>query len=110
MIKKFSMDSDIFLLEWEVPEFNIKVKKGLHFYGKLTLKTAETYDATINLLENMQLETVIHLRPLRYGKKANNTQGKLTFQYVNLFLYKDSERPELGPDLVSVGQTQYLKG
>ena len=86
------------------------VKKGLHFYGKLTLKTEETYDATINLLESMQLQTIIHLRPLRYGKIVENSHGKPTFQYVNLFLYKDSERPELGPDLVAEGQTQYLKG
>ena len=86
------------------------VKKGLHFYGKLTLKTEETYDATINLLENMQLQTIIHLRPLRYGKIVENSHGKPTFQHVNLFLYKDNERPELGPDLVSEGQTQIPEG
>jgi len=96
--------------EWNVPEYDLIVKKGLHFYGKLTLKTEETYDATINLLESMQLQTIIHLRPLRYGKIVENSHGKPTFQYVNLFLYKDSERPELGPDLVAEGQTQYLKG
>ena len=99
-----------FFLEWEVPEFNIKVKKGLHFYGKLTLHTGETYDATISLLDNMQFRTLIHLRPLRYGKMAKNTQGKPIFQYVNLFLRKDRETPELGPDLIDEGQIQYLKG
>ena len=95
---------------WEVPEFDYKIKKGLHFYGKLTLKTEETYQSTINLLGSMQLQTIIHLEPLRYGKMAENAQGKPIFHHVNLFLYKDSERQALGPDLILEGQTHFLKG
>ena len=95
---------------WEVPEFDIKVKKGLHFYGKLTLKSEETYQSTVNLLDNMQLQVIVHLEPLRYGKMAKDTRGKPLFHHVNLFLYKDSERQALGADFILEGQTQYLKG
>ena len=97
-------------LVWKVPEFDVEVKQGLHFYGKLTLKTVETYQTTINFPGNMRLQIVIHLNPLRYGKLAKNPQGRPIFRYVNLFLHKDNERPELGPDLICEGQTQYLRG
>ena len=76
----------------------------------MTLKTQETYETTINFDEKMQLQTVIHLNPLRYGKMANTSDGKPSFQHVNLFLHKDSERPELGPDLVCKQQRQELRG
>ena len=91
-------------------DFDINVKKGLHFYGKMTLKTGETYDTTMNFLDNMQLQTVIQLKPLRYGRMANTSHGKPTFQYVNLFLHKSRETSELGPSLICEGQTQTLKG
>ena len=88
----------------------VKIDKGLHFYGKLTLKTEETYATTLNLRNERPLQAVMQLDPLRYGKMASNSQGKPIFQYVNLFLHKDNERPELGPDLICDGTTHYLKG
>ena len=98
---------------WEVPDLNLKVKTGLHFYGKLTLKTKEIYDSTINHFRtdrSEQLQTVVHLNPMRFGKKVRKSKNKPSFQFINLFLTKSSEEPELGPDLVYNGQIQYLQG
>lgn len=100
----------LFLAVWEVPEFDVKVKKGLHFYGQLHLRTGEAYETTVHLLDNMQLQTVIHLKPLRYGKESKKGNGKPIFKFINLYLHKDNEWPELGPDLVCQGETQFLRG
>ena len=95
---------------WDVKDFGLKVKRGLHIYGRMTLRTEETYETTINFDKDMQLRTIIHLTPLRYGKMANTSDGKPIFEHVNLALHKDSERPELGPDLKCREQSQELTG
>lgn len=74
------------------------------------LKTGEIYETTVNLRDDNHLQIVIHLEPLRYGKKAKDSRGKPTFQHVNLFLHKNSKTTSTGPNLIVEGQTQYLKG
>ena len=86
------------------------MSKGLHAFGKLQLKTGEIYDATVNLLDNMQLQTVVHLMPLRYGKETQKSDGKTLYENINLFLYGSKEQSDSGPKLVVDVQTQYLKG
>ena len=91
-------------------EHNLKVTKGLHFYGKLEVSTGKKYKATINLLDNMQLETRLHIPPLRYGSKTISEDGRPSFKYVNVYLYdKDSEQM-IGPDLVLGGPFRKLEG
>ena len=68
------------------------------------------YETTVNLLDTMQLQTVIHLDPLRYGQVETTSDGKPILKNINLFLFKHNEVEELGPDLVCEGQTQYLRG
>ena len=100
----------LFFTEWSVPEYQVTVSKGLHLFGKLKLKTDEVYDATVNLLDNMQVQTVVHLRPLRYGKITQNSNGRPLYENINLFLYGSKEQSDSGPKLVVDPQTQYLKG
>ena len=87
----------------------MKIKKGLHFFGKLTLKTDQTYKSTVNLLDNMQLETRLEMPPLRYGKSMTDSNGKPNFESVNLFLY-NLKRPEQGPTLVLGDQVRRFEG
>eukprot|EP00112_Aurelia_sp_Birch-Aquarium-sp1_P001545 Seg1167.1 transcript_id=Seg1167.1/GoldUCD/mRNA.D3Y31 product="hypothetical protein" protein_id=Seg1167.1/GoldUCD/D3Y31 len=94
---------------WEVEEYNLKIKKGLHFFGKLTLKTDQTYQSTVSLLDNMQLETHLEMPPLRYGKSVTDANGKPNFESVNLFLY-NLQRPEKGPTLVLGDQVRRFEG
>ena len=93
-----------------MPEFQVTVSKGLHVFGKLKLKTEEVYDTTVNLLDNMQIQTVVHLRPLRFGKVMKSKDGQVSFENVNLFLYGSKEQSDSGPKLVVDPQSQYLKG
>ena len=106
-IKKFEY---LHIPEWNVPEFKVNVKKGLHFYGKLKLKTGEIYDTTVSGLDSMQWRATFHLEPLRYGKITKDSRGRPIFQHVNLFLHKNSTSTVIGPDFVLEGQTRYLKG
>ena len=93
-----------------MPEFQVTVSKGLHLYGKLKLRTNEMYDTTVNLLDNMQIQTVVQLKPLRFGKVMRSKDGQLSFENVNLFLYGSKEQSDSGPKLVIDPQSQYLKG
>ena len=86
------------------------VPKGLHLYGKLRLKTDETYFTTVNLLDNMQIQTVIHLDPLRFGKVKEGKHGKPSFKNINLFLYSGKDQPDSGPKIVVNQESQFLKG
>ncbi len=100
----------IIILVWKVPDFDIEVEKGLHFFGKLTLNSEEEYEAAITLTEARQLEAELELPPLRYGRTLEDSNGKRNFQSVNLFLFKDSERQETGPTLFVTAEGQELKG
>ena len=88
----------------------MKVRKGLHLFGKLQLKTHETYDTTVHLLDNMQIQTVIHLRPLRFGEITHSKHGKPSYKNINLILYRSKDQPEAGPEMVADQQSQYLRG
>ena len=86
------------------------IKKGLHFYGKLTTSAGEIYQSTVNVLDNMQIETIIRLRPLKYGKVTKDKNGKVGFEHVNLFLLEAAGRPEAGPNLIVNGADQRIEG
>ena len=79
-------------------------------FGKLKLKTGEIYDTTVNLLDSMQLQTVVHFRPLRYGKETQRSDRKTSYEHINLFLYGSKEQSDSGPKLVVEVQAQYLAG
>ena len=100
----------LYFTEWKVPEYKATAGKGLHLFGKLKLKTDEVYDATVNLLESMQVQTVVHFSPLKYGKIKQSSNGKTLYQNINLFLYGSKEQSDSGPKLVVDPQSQYLKG
>lgn len=86
------------------------VSKGLHLFGKLQLKTDERYYATVNLLDNMQIQTVIHLKPLKFGEITRSKHGKPSYQNINLFLYSGKDQFDSGPQIVVGLQSQYLRG
>eukprot|EP00794_Sanderia_malayensis_P008625 gene8625-9555_t len=95
---------------WKVPDYEIEVEKGLHFFGKLSLNDDEVYEAMLTLTDDRKLLAEIELPPLRYGQSMTDDNGRKNFQSVNLFLTKDSERPESGPTLLVSPETQELKG
>ena len=104
-----TLTSSIFTA-WEISDHEIKVTKGLHFYGRLTLSTKETYQATVNLLDSMQLETRLELPPLLFGKKMVDKDGNPSFQSVNLFMYNSADNKESGPTLVIGGNFARIEG
>ena len=94
---------------WNLTDYNILAKKGLHFYGKLTLKTGDKYDAVVKLTDSMKLETRLQLPVLRYGEVVENSNGK-SFKNINLYLRKEAENDDVGPVLVLGAQEQHLEG
>ncbi len=95
---------------WKVPDFNVKVKKGLHFYGKLFLNEEEEYDAIVSLTEERKLIAEIELPPLRYGRSKTDSEGKRSFKKINMFLSRRAGRQETGPTLFVTSQGQEIKG
>ena len=104
-----TLTSSIFTA-WEISDYDIKVTKGLHFYGRLTLSTKETYQATVNLLDSRQLETRLELPPLLFGKKMVDKDGNPSFRSVNLFMYNSANNKESGPTLVIGGNFARIEG
>ena len=109
LLIQINLTSSLFTA-WEVSDYDIKITKGLHFYGRLTLSTKETYQATVNLLDGMQLETRLELPPLLFGKKMVDKDGNPNFRYVNLFMYNSADNKESGPTLVIGGNFARIEG
>ena len=88
----------------------MKVEKGFHFYGKLSLTSGQTYDATVNMLDGMVLETRLSMPPLRYGNVVKDSDGGKDFSNINLFLSKNPEESDIGPTLIYTANGQFFEG
>eukprot|EP00794_Sanderia_malayensis_P008626 gene8626-9556_t len=106
VIVAFNSDEEI----WKVPDYDIEVERGLHFFGRLTLNAEEAYEALISLTDNREMLAEIELPPLRYGRSLTDSSGRANYKNVNLFLTQDSERPESGPTLFVSPHKEQLRG
>ncbi len=72
----------------------------------------EVYNATLSLTGSRkdELEAAMELPPLRYGSTTTDDEGKSNFSHVNLFLFKEAERPETGPTLYLDREGERIKG
>eukprot|EP00794_Sanderia_malayensis_P021371 gene21371-23454_t len=106
VIVAFNSDEKV----WKVPDYDIEVERGLHFFGRLTLNAEEAYEALISLTDNREMLAEIELPPLRYGRSLTDSSGRANYKNVNLFLTQDSERPESGPTLFVSPHKEQLRG
>eukprot|EP00794_Sanderia_malayensis_P008627 gene8627-9557_t len=106
VIVAFNSDEKV----WKVPDYDIEVERGLHFFGKLTLNAEEAYEALVSLTDDREMLAEIQLPPLRYGRSLTDSSGRANYKNVNLFLTQDSERPESGPTLFVSPHKEQLRG
>ena len=87
----------------------MNVRKGFYFFGKLTLRSQETYNATIKVLDGA-VQTTLHLKPMKFGKVTEDERKRKSFKGINAFITRAKNAPEQGPDLTFTSSEAELKG